>query len=555
MLTEPPSKRKTIVEGSEIVTDGLEIGQAILAHACAFWSRSHQRPASVGLTKRLSPHQSPAPGFGEKNWNLPTPALAGPRASSPRLVPVMTALSIIDVMDAPNGFQPWFEGESWNAWKTVLKAAFALPMTPQELIMFGELAGGRAPPKRRVRQLFVISGRRAGKDSVAALLAVHAATFEQGHLGKLRPGETAHFALIAVDRDQAGVLSSYIRSYFRQIPDLARMVTRQTRSGLELNNGVVISVQTNSFRQARGRTVLLCVLDELAFYRDENSQTPDIELHRAIMPSLMTLPNSMLIGISTPYRKAGLLYQMWRDHFGKDSDSVLVVQARSEQLNPLLDPVMVEEERQADPAAAVSEWDGRFREDLSSYVSIELIESAVDSGVHVRPPRAEFSYVGFVNSATGVGTDSSLPALPTKTGNSSTSSMRSRRPSLPRLRSLRSRLCSPPTESTRRPVTSSAPALRSSCSRSTASSTSTVSLTVRRSILRRCPCFRPVELGSSTIRSWCGSSRLSRGRRRRSAVTSSTTLRAIEITMTPAIVAQAPLRCVRPPATTLSESL
>ena len=130
----------------------------------------------------------------------------------------------------------------------MLKAAFA-PEDDKTLIMSGQLAGGRAPPKRRVRQLFVISGRRAGKDSVAALLAVHAATFEQGHLGKLRPGETAHFALIAVDRDQAGVLSSYIRSYFRQIPDLARMVTRQTRSGLELNNGVVISVQTNSFRR------------------------------------------------------------------------------------------------------------------------------------------------------------------------------------------------------------------------------------------------------------------------------------------------------------------
>ena len=54
MLTEPPSKRKTIVEGSEIVTDGLEIGQAILAHACAFWSRSHQ----IGRPRSGSPNGS-----------------------------------------------------------------------------------------------------------------------------------------------------------------------------------------------------------------------------------------------------------------------------------------------------------------------------------------------------------------------------------------------------------------------------------------------------------------------------------------------------------------
>ena len=69
MLAEPPSGRQTIVEGGEIVTDGFEISQEI--RTPAFWHPiASDRPASVGLTKRPSPHQSPAPGFGEKNWNL-----------------------------------------------------------------------------------------------------------------------------------------------------------------------------------------------------------------------------------------------------------------------------------------------------------------------------------------------------------------------------------------------------------------------------------------------------------------------------------------------------
>jgi hypothetical protein len=38
--------------------------------------------------------------------------------------------SIIDAMSDANCFGPWFEGESWNAWKAILKAAFALPMAP-----------------------------------------------------------------------------------------------------------------------------------------------------------------------------------------------------------------------------------------------------------------------------------------------------------------------------------------------------------------------------------------------------------------------------------------
>ena len=52
------------------------------------------------------------------------------------------------------------------------------------------------------------------------------------------------------------------------------MVTRETRDGLELVNGVDIVVGTNDFRGIRGRAVLCAVLDEVAFYRDENSSTP-----------------------------------------------------------------------------------------------------------------------------------------------------------------------------------------------------------------------------------------------------------------------------------------
>jgi hypothetical protein len=100
-------------------------------------------------------------------------------------------VNIIDVMNDEEAFAPWFEGPSWDAWRVILKAAYALPMTAEELVVFGELAGGRLPPPKRVRELYVVGGRRGGKDSIASLLAVYAATLEEGHLGRLRPGEKA----------------------------------------------------------------------------------------------------------------------------------------------------------------------------------------------------------------------------------------------------------------------------------------------------------------------------------------------------------------------------
>jgi hypothetical protein len=54
----------------------------------------------------------------------------------------------------------------------------------------------------------------------------------------------------------------------------------------------------------------------------------DIEAYRAVLPSLLTT-DGMLVGISTPYRKLGLLYTKHRDYFGVSNDDVLVVQGAS----------------------------------------------------------------------------------------------------------------------------------------------------------------------------------------------------------------------------------
>jgi hypothetical protein len=97
----------------------------------------------------------------------------------------------------------------------------------------------------------------------------------------------------------------------------------------------VIAVHSNSFRTIRGRTLIAAIFDEVAFWRDETSATPEIETYRAVLPSLATT-NGMLIGISTPYRKLGLLHQKYRDYFGVDHDDVLVVQGGAQTFNSTL---------------------------------------------------------------------------------------------------------------------------------------------------------------------------------------------------------------------------
>jgi hypothetical protein len=312
--------------------------------------------------------------------------------------------SIIKAMDDPELFKSFFPGESWNAWRTILKAGDGLRMTAEEIAFFKSVSGGREPPTSRSRELWLIAGRRAGKDSVASMLATFAAaTFNQPHL--LRPGERGLVACMAVDRAQAKIVLNYIRSFFQDIPMLAAMVVGDMRAeGFSLNNGIDIEVMANSFRAVRGRPILLGILDELAYWRDENSARPDEEFYRAIEPGLITLAaaGSRIIAISSPYKKSGLLYKNFKEYFGKDDD-VLVIQAPTRTLNPTVPQEFVDRAMAKDPASAAAEYMAEFRDDVGGWLNLDVIENAVDRGVSVRVPHPAWigEYRGFVDPGGG----------------------------------------------------------------------------------------------------------------------------------------------------------
>jgi hypothetical protein len=108
---------------------------------------------------------------------------------------------------------------------------------------------------------------------------------------------------------------------------------------------------------------------------------------------------------------SGLLYDRWKDCYGKGDDRTLVIQASSMQLNPLIDPAEVEADREKDPLAAKSEWDGIWRDDVSAYVPLAVLEDAVDEGVTHRPPRRGVRYHGYVDQSGGAGSDSMVLAI------------------------------------------------------------------------------------------------------------------------------------------------
>jgi len=316
------------------------------------------------------------------------------------------AATVIRFLDDPKLLGGHFAGDSWATWRAVLKGAFAPDMTPAELTRFQEVAGGRAPPTRAVRELVCAVGRGGGKNSISAALAVFIAT--TCDTSRLRAGEYADIACFATDREQAGIAFSYIRELFEDVPLLAGMVKVRgkrlsiTDNSIELHNKARISVVTANRRSPRGKTIAACIFDEIGFWFNQDYANPDIEVDTAVSPGLARFPGSLKILISSVNRRAGLLYEKFAQYYGKDDADTLVVTGTSLDFNPTLDTRIIDAELERDPERASAEYLSKWRDDLSLFIDRQLIEASVDHGCRVREP-AGHRYVAFCDASSGRG--------------------------------------------------------------------------------------------------------------------------------------------------------
>lgn len=328
------------------------------------------------------------------------------------------AISFADACLDPNLFGDWFGGETWTNWRVVDKAMFGLPLDEAELAVFKSLTGRDTAPTEIANEIWLVVGRRGGKDVKSASLAVYLATIGAALYGwkdKLVRGERGVVQLLAVDRDQAQVAFRYIAGFFEK-PIFRKLVAKQTADTIELKNRFAIEVTTADQRRVRGRTVVAAILDEVAFWRSENTTSPDVDVYRAIKPATATMPGAMIIGISSPYARRGLLWQKYQRHYGKPGKT-LVVQAPTWMMNPNVarSSELILDAYESDPEAARAEYGAEFRSDLEALVTLEAVKACVIEGVRERPPIRQHRYYAFADPSGG-SADSMTLAIAHKEG-------------------------------------------------------------------------------------------------------------------------------------------
>lgn len=329
------------------------------------------------------------------------------RRTARSVKPVRT-LSLLDAIADDELFAPWFAKvpAGWTAWFAFLKALFGLPMSAEQARIFRECTGRSELPQSVAREIFLICGRRSGKSFILALIAVWLACFHS-YREYLAPGERGTIFIVASDRKQARVILRYITALLTGVPALNRLVTRTWQEGFDLSTSISIEVGTASHRSLRGYAIVACLMDEAAFMMaDEDAASTDSEIINAVKPGMAQFPNAMLLVASSPYAKSGAMYSAYREHFGKNGDSVLVWQAATRTMNPTIAQSLIDEAMAKDPASAAAEWLGQFRNDIESFISREAVEACISEGIRERAPEQGVRYVGFLDPAGGSGADS-----------------------------------------------------------------------------------------------------------------------------------------------------
>ena len=320
----------------------------------------------------------------------------------------MTASITIDAaMADPNLLGATLGDQStWGVWRAVLKGAFALPMTDMERELFAEVSGGRVPPEKRVDELWACAGRRGGKSRIAALICTYLATCVD-HSARLSPGEVGYVLCLSWTLRQAQLVLSYCRAMLEQSPILAQEIVASNTEEIRLRNNVTIASHPASFRSIRGRTLLGCVLDEIAMFRVEaTSSNPDLEVYRAVDHGLMApegkgADHGMIVAISTPWGEDGLLYDKYEQSYGKADAEVLYVRGGTRTFNPTQSQKRIDRKLQLDPEGARGELLAEFRSGLAAYIDRATLELCIEKGVEYRPFEPARRYCGFVDMSGG----------------------------------------------------------------------------------------------------------------------------------------------------------
>ena len=212
------------------------------------------------------------------------------------------------------------------------------------------------------KRIVVRWSRQAGKTTTLALRAIWYAVTHPKTLT----------LIVAPSLRQSMIMSDRIGDFLGSLPKkyFNLFVKKLQRTVVTFRNNSRIVALPNSPQLLRGYTAHVCILDEAAFFRDD-----ELVIYNVIMPMLSTTDGTLIVS-STPWSTDSVFYRMCMN----PEYSQHVITWEDVVKAGLVKPEFIEEMRQSIPAERFQrEFESKFVEDVDAWLPQSLIASCIDS--------------------------------------------------------------------------------------------------------------------------------------------------------------------------------
>lgn len=281
-------------------------------------------------------------------------------------------------------------------------------------------------------ELHLCVGRRGTKDTMASIISAYEAykllTVGNGdphEFYNIPKGEDIHIINVALSQDQAGTLFGMIRQRIMDAPifqnRLANATTTEIRlytnedlkkkqilkkrgSVLDVKGSIVILCGHSNPDTLRGKSAVLILFDELAFY-DEAGKTPGSEFYNALEPSTKKFKkfgDARLVEISSPNSSVGIFYDLFQQ--AKKNKHMLSFQLPTWCVNFDISYESLDDEKNRNLENFTREFGAQWARSgiYGCFFDTGLVDRCIMSGIgpHNRP-QSGFNYHIHVDPANG----------------------------------------------------------------------------------------------------------------------------------------------------------
>jgi hypothetical protein len=252
-------------------------------------------------------------------------------------------------------------------------------------------------------ELHLVVGRRGTKTLLASIISAYEAykvlTVGDGNPHKfygIPYGEDIYIINVALSQDQAGVLFSMIRQRFMDAPFFKNRIANGTtteirlytdsdlkrkkeKSMLEIKGSVSILCGHSNPDTLRGKSAVLILFDELAFY-DEAGKTPGSAFYNALEPSTKKFKkfgDGRLVEISSPNTMSGIFYDIFKN--ARSTDNILSFHLPTWSINKDIPYESLAEERKRNPENFAIEYGAQWARSgtFGNYFDAGLVDRCI----------------------------------------------------------------------------------------------------------------------------------------------------------------------------------